>query len=558
MKKSTIFLLLCLIMPLLYNNTILSSLNEDIFGPSNSSDKPETPSNDNQEQPEPPLAGSCVATTTILRLIAPNPDPDVIPIINLPAILQENLYKRTNPITIRSLLDLPSLQTYYLDTKNWSISFQPFYNQTSMVYFTKCSRFIRSYIDLTNQNVINELEAALRHTLVVDQVPAALQGHIPMLLGLFHPLTLQQRRLGAMLGLYKEFNRLNISLYIPFYYLENNFFLTQEQRDRISNNPFFSIADEGSANSNEEEVDKYFIRHLLSDRLGVGDTRLNALFSVYDKEKTKVWLGLEATLPTASTFSRGILGGEFDQNPARPEFNIKRIFNLSALCPREDAPQERANAELFTIVQDFLIKTLDRLSTILLNTPLGNYRSTGIGPRLDIQHYFNRCYSMHTVAEYEHFTKHKQHRFFLVRKNSAEFNRDYQNPAQAEANINFLNNQIINTFFPESHEVEVRPGALFKFRHSIICDKEYWHASLGFDYWHQQAEKVGFVPEFLDKIRGLKAEAQQGKLFGTIGSYGTSIGNRIAWSILLTGDFTVFNKGIGRDFTLGLRFGMDF
>ncbi|MBA3954624.1 hypothetical protein H0X48_04885 [Candidatus Dependentiae bacterium] len=536
---------------------ISGDLSDDNSG-DNSGD-PFAGSNDNEITPTQSLVAECISDIAILSLIAPRNDPTILPIINVPALLKEDIYLRTNPFVTRSLLDLPSLQPLLFESCDWSFSAQAFYNQTSRAYFSCCSPFIQSYIDLTNQNIINEIETALSNELVQEQVPSQLQGNIPLVLGLFSTVKLQQRRAGLMLGLRKEFGKFNLSASVPFYYLENNFFLTDEEQERIGNNPFFRNEQSAPVNSDEDRVEQYFMQHLLADRVGFGDTRVRALANIYEKPNTAVWLGLELTLPTATHFNRGVIGGTFNSTPEQPKFNIKRLFSLTPLCPRESAAQERASAVLSSTVQEFFIQALDRLSTILLNTPLGNSHHRGFGPRLDVKHYFNNYVSAHTMLAFEYFNKRREARFYKVRKDAADFNRDYEDEALASSNIEFLNAQIINTFFPRSYVTTIRPGSLTKFRQNIRYDSKHWQGTLGFDYWRLGKEKRGHIASTLVKPKSARPAASQGKVFGSFGYFGSAFCQRIAWNFLLTGEVTAFNKkGIGTDFTVGASIGVDF
>lgn len=522
------------------------------------SNDPFAGSNDN-ETPTQSLVSECISDIAILSLIAPRNDPTITPIINVPALLQEDIYLRTNPFVTRSLLDLPSLQPLLFESCDWSLSTQGFYNQTSQAYFSCCSPFIKSYINLTNQNIIDQIELALSNDLVQEQVPSQLIGNVPLVLGLFSTIKLQQRRAGLMFNLSKEFDKFNVSASIPLYYLENNFFLTAEEQELIGNNPFFRNEESAPVNSDEDRVEQYFMQHLLADRVGFGDMRLRGLCNIYSEPNTAVWLGLELTVPTARSFNRGIIGGSFDCACEQPPFNIKRLFSLTPLCPRESAAQERATAVLTSSIHEFFIQALDRLSTILLDTPLGNYHHTGFGPRLDVRHYFNNYCSAHTTIELEFFNRKKELRFYKVKKNPAEFNRDYEDEALASENIEFLNAQVINTFFPRCALTTIRPGSLVKFRQIIRYDSKNWHGSVGFDYWRVGKEKRGCIAPDLVKEKSKRPAASQGKIFGAFGYFGSGFCQRIAWNFLLTGEITAFNKqGIGADFTVGASVGLDF
>lgn len=515
--------------------------------------------------PDEPLRATtgddCFDAAMILNLITPGPDST--PVINAPNILKEDLYLHTTgPVRIRSLLDEPSLQTYNFDNDYISLVIEPFYNYTPKVFFTKNSPFLKSYIDLNNNNIINEL--SLTQAQAQDLLNRQLDADIPGILGLFNNIKLQQHRVGFMVGVCKQFSKFIIDFRVPFYYLLEHFFLTNPEIDRIKNNPFFTSEGSTSAVGQEDNVKRFLLKHLVSDRMGFGDSRLTALFNFWESSCAEFWAGIQVTIPTAQTVLRPILGGRFDSSACPPAFNIKRLFNL-AFCGDTGSPQQvQAHATIQQDLSAFLVGALDRLSTILINTPLGNGRHWGVGPQFDFRYQFNDYWGMHTYAAFEWFSKHNERRFFLIKKNPAEFDRDYRNEAQAEANLAFLNQQIINTLYPTGVTMSITPGYIVKLRHSFMYDTRHWHASIGFDYWRQDKDKFGAicqspVPECaLNFEKGIRPVAQQGKIFGAFGYYGTAFCHRVSWYTLLCLDGTVFNTGIGKNYTLGIKIGLDF
>lgn len=497
--------------------------------------------------PTPATGDNCIDAAAILRLITCPTG-----LINVPKILQEDLYLKTvGPVTIRSLLDKPSLMhPIVYDTCLWTLIAQPFYDYSPRVFFTKNSPFISSYIDLTNQNIINELENT--EFVKVD---------VPGVLGLFQNIKLQQHRLGVMLGVFKQFNNIHFNFKIPLYYMIEHFFLTPDEVNKIENNPFFTSENTGEGITPDDNVEAFALKHLVSDRWGLGDSRLTALYNFYDSDCFQAWLGLQATIPTAVSFQRGIIAAEFNPDCPIPPFDIKRLFNL-AFC-FSGAQQREANIVIKKETTDFLVGALDRLSTILINTPLGNNKHFGIGPQINLRYILNDYWSMHTYAVIETFLMHKEKRFFLIEKNPKDFDRDYTNEANAEQNLLFLNAQLINTIYPHPVCINVRPGFITKFNHVFMFDSACWHGSLGFDYWRQEKEKFerildGCITKPLAIKKGIRPSAQQGSFFGNFGYYGSAYCDRITWHALLTGEATIFNQGIGKSFTVGIRAGIDF
>lgn len=510
------------------------------------------------EPPTAPLPGDdCIDAASILCLIAPPNNCGVgpEPFINVPLLLQENLYKRTTgPVTIRSLLDQPSLIPYVYGTSCWQFTGHAFYNYTPMVYMTQCSPFIKEYIDLTNENIINELS---NNDFITADVPG--------ILGLFHNIKLQQHRAGIMFGFAKEHNRFMFNFRTPLYYLLEHFFLNEEEQkaaEKAFEKDPTEVTEVNACTSfgPKEDTDKFVFNHLVSDKLGLGDTRLSLMYDILNRENNKFYIGLQTTIPTTKTFKKGLLGGSFSNCGGNPPFNIKRYFNLY-LCAQGAEQKMLANQLINNEITDFLVGALDRLSTILINAPLGNGHHWGVGPQIDWIYKFDNFLSMHTYAAIEFFKKNNEIRYFLIKKDPAEFDRDWRDDAKAEENLTFLNQQMINTLYPIPSCAQIKPGRIYKFNHEFMYDSLNWHVSAGFDYWQEEKESMKIKKCIKDAVYFDKAQrwkAYQGKLFGSVGYYGQNFCDTFNWNALLTLEGTIFHKGIGQNYTLGLRFGLDY
>ncbi len=482
---------------------------------------------------------ACVSPELLLSLLSE---------FNILNVLQQNLYLRTNPVISRNLLDLPSLQPYYFYNDNLTFTIQPFYNQTRLMHLNESCPFISSYIALQDtaltdllQEIVDELNESFFDTPIIN--------NIPEVLGLFKNIKLEERRGGFMFGIAKQWNYIHFSILAPIYYSERNFFLTNAEIDNIQNAPFFR-QDGTTPEKDETEAQAYFKRHLLSDRFGIGDTRVNLEAHVFHGWSSDAWFGLQSTIPTGGTFKKGMIGGCFDKLACTPNFNLLELAQCFNQSDKFD--------EYLQDGTQFIEGALDRLTTILADAPLGNGGFFGIGPRLDFTHYINYNWSLYTYLAYQHYFENSQVRFFLARKNPAEFDRDLTAEGQEEANIAFLNQQIVNTFYPQRTIARVHPGDTFQIRETLILDTDCWHAALGVDYWRLSAERVRVCADAceLEINKGLLPHAHQLKLYSSIGYFG--VHNNTWYHVLGTVDGTVSNSGIGKDFTVGLRVGFEF
>lgn len=497
-----------------------------------------------------PVKKGCFPTESIISILTPPNSPeDNPPIINAVAILKEDIYKKTvGPVTRRSLLDEPALMPDYYSHCNNGLSVDLFYNYTPKVYFTENSPFLSSYIALNNQNIINEISDI-----------ESLDVNIADVLGLFSTIKLQQHRAGFLCSYGKRWENCVLQLRIPLYYLLEHFFLTEQEIEQIKNNPFFLTDDAAAPVTSEDEVREFALKHLVSDRFGTGDTRFTFMAQVLKRPCHNLWLGIQSTIPTASSFKRGLIAGEFDPEAPIPPFNFQHFFDVFNCSPN----QELADAVIKQELTDFLVSALDRLSTILINTPLGNGKHFGFGPQLDYRCTYNDYFSAHTYAALEVYTPRTEHRFFLVDKSAQDLDRNWRDPAMAGENLALLNTLVVETLFPIGVKTVVNPGFKFQFNQAFMYTSKHLDLSLGFDYWLQKKESFNdvaiTVPFDLPLLikKGVRPFAHQGKIFGGCGYYDT-LCNGTNWYVKGVFDATLFNKGIGKNYTLSIRLGLEF
>ncbi|CDK30915.1 hypothetical protein [Candidatus Babela massiliensis] len=519
--------------------------------------------------PEPlaPEAGlNCLSAIDILPLITPEgsetcqAETDVCPpsgcLVNLPNILRQNLYLYTNgPIKRRSLLDEPSLRDYCLDHCMWHVVAHPFYNWTPRVPFIRNCEFVNSYINLTNQNVINEV----MNTLEVTGCSTSID--VPGILGLFNNIKLQQHRAGVMFSGCTSFDRLSLTLRAPIYYLLEHYYLSPAEIEAIENAPYFTNEEAYPENIYAlDDVKTFGKRHLISDKAGIGDMRFDALLKVYDNDILGVWFGLAATFPTAGNFIKGVLGTKHRHSNKIPEFNIKKLFDLY-LCPSTTEGIREAGNIISEITTEFLVGILDRLSTILINTPLGNGGHFGIGPHLDIALKFNNHWLLHTYGAFQGFASKYEVKYFLTRKCNEDFNRDYRDEATAEENLRFLNDQIIHTFYPTPIKINVHPRFDLRVAESLECDYAKWHGLIGLDYWYQAKAKFGCVSKLKDRFfieKNIDFSAQQLKVFLNFGYRSITLCDKVFWDLEFTGDKDIWSNNVGSSLTVAFRLTLDF
>lgn len=240
-----------------------------------------------------------------------------------------------------------------------------------------------------------------------------------------------------MFGTAHRYRNWYFSFRIPIEYLIRNFFLNDKEVLAIQAEPLFN--DNNPTTDDQEEVTRFARAHLIADRIGIGDTRINVGYVTIDKPDHRFTFGAEATIPTAYAVKKGLYGNHFPKNAPTPTIDLCEICNLIN-------NSEIAQAE--EIAGRFLVKALDRLSRILLVTGLGNNGHIGLGPVIQYRQLVTPKLEFRTRANLEYLFPMWERRFFIRKKDLAEFERlndpNFDNPCER---LKFLEQQIVETFF---------------------------------------------------------------------------------------------------------------
>lgn len=491
--------------------------------------------------------------------------PDVIvPILIAQAdilqILQESLFLHTNTLNKRPLLDRPLFEDFvrvYICEAGF-VGMQLFASMMSRGNFTKNSTDMDSYLALQEPSLITKLEDVVAKLKPLFANPAD-NIDITRLLSLFKPMTVQERAGGAMLfgGKYWDNNRLMIQ--IPFYYFERNFSLTDEERLLVE-------AEFGKLGPKEQE--EFQKNHMISDKVGFGDMRIQFDTCLVNKEYSTLYGGVFTTLPTAFAINQGMLGRSFPKPCTFPSFSFTELFDL-ALNPTP-ANQEKA----FTILSDFLLGAVDRMAANLLDTSLGNGGHLGIGGYLTLDIPFSRWFeglnAHNTIFEnrisLEYYFPNTEKRFFTNKINPKLFDPSLFinplspviDPIKAAKNLAFLESEFVQRLYLRAFSVSIHPRPIFRYISKISYLGDALIATAGLDSWLQGVNGISPInyQSIQDQVCFSKVYppiAYQIDLFGSI-SYNSG-DNHKGWLFTISGDYTLFKKGIGK--LWGLAFGIE-
>lgn len=491
--------------------------------------------------------------------------------IGFTRLIQDNFFLRTNVIRTRSLLDYPWNLPWRHDKDNKAVFVDLFYNQTTRAFFTEDSSNICTYLALTNEGFIQRLEDIIQ-SVKRNFFPALNTDQILELIDLFSTFTVQERRLGLMLGGKKAINCWHITVMAPWYYLERNHFVDpQVQADlmELTDTIFGRPANLCELRANERRQHELEDAYLISDKFGIGDTRIYADYPIIKKKNLTTRLGILSTIPTAFAWKKGLKGSSLHLIKNRPYLDILQIF--------DDAMQTIGGAP-FTNTQplNFAFAVLENLGAMLLETPMGNGGHFGLGGYIRnrspltsfIKQNWATDVTMRSFISLEYLFPATEWRSFRIPVEEALFNAvNFLEPEDNQAAVNasyaFLVEQFTNRLIPYALEARVHPGIVFRWSSQMFYEGCDWFGfSFGTDTYVRNKEKLSHVnasdnvKRIIDQYHARYPTGYQAKLAGSI-FFKIDKPDKF-WTISLFADYTYMNRGMGADFTLTLNSDVSF
>ncbi len=495
------------------------------------------------------------------------------------SILDVDFYKRTNPFAKRNVLDLHVWELHGCrEPERWIVGVNFFWNHMDRSVFTCKSTNIDSYINFDQTTLFEklnelspELKAAFPEVSLIDTLLD--QTNVDNLLALFRTFTVQQRRVGAMLHAWRQWQRFELRMLLPIYYIERNIFTGPAEQTALE-------AQFGALDPDSQE--KFEKNHAVSDKLGLGDFRLEVDYAAYKTDDFTLRVGAFTTIPTAVAFKTGIKGSSFlDANKTQPTFDLQALFNI---IPEDFDFSSMTDAEIQQVKDivigdicknknGFFLGVLDRLNAMLIDTKLGNDQHIGLGFMLRsrtllssflYQFEWAKRFSFNNRISLEYLVPANETRFFAYRNKASDFSsRDFESsdPAVQEANLTFIETELVNKFYPYAVKTKVQPGVIFRWVSRYCYCGEIWDITAGSDFWLQTQEKFNSFCtsvnlDRLDIEHGHVPFAYQEKLFASFALKWQS--PTYLWLLGLNAEGTILNKGIGEDWTVSLNIEVNF
>lgn len=476
----------------------------------------------------------------------------------VPELLQENFFLRSNNIISRSLLDYPEFLPFRHDKDKNAVYVDLFFNQTDRGFFTRSSSNICSYLAVTSPALQQKIENTLESVrLAIPDIPQS--SDLLNILDLFATFTVQERRFGLMVGGKGVLDKWHINAMAPLYYLERNHFVNQRTQDDLR-----EITDELFGPQNDPKKEKEFQdRFFISDKFGIGDTRIYADYPLAKGKYINMRLGFLTTLPTAFAFEKGLRGTHFRRSIVRPELDLVQVFSLV-----DEKRFDEANA----LTSAYLFETIDNLNAILLDTPLGNNGHVGLGiylkNKMPISKYIKQSWSHRLIwrsfMSLEYLIPATEQRSYVLPAIIKDFTardfdpRDYpDDQAQINSNYDFLVQQITDRLFPVTYNTRVAPGFIFRSSSQLCYEGDYSGFTVGTDTYVRTKESLKnierclYKDQLIDICNARAPFAYQSKAVASV-FFKVHQPDKL-WTLSLIGDYTFMNRGIGNDFLLGFN-----
>jgi hypothetical protein len=386
------------------------------------------------------------------------------------------------------------------------------------------------------------------------------------LIDLFKTFTVQERRLGLMIGGKTKFDRWHFHIMAPWYYLERNHFVdlaVQEDLEAL-------MADIFGAPKTPEEAELALKRqhqfeddYLISDKFGIGDTRIYCDYPIIKNKYLSTRLGFLATIPTAFAMKKGLKGSNFKRVQFPQSLNLQELIDAAIAANTNGQPVADVQA------LGYALDVLSNFSAMVLESPMGNGGHLGLGGyfrnrsplSLFIKQDWARRVYMRSFMSLEYLFPATEWRSFRVPVQEALFNErnlsETDNQTVINSNYEFILQQLNDRLFPKALQATVHPGFIFRWSSQFIYEGNYHGFSFGTDTYVRNKESFSHIDatpltkRIIDIDTARNPISYQSKVCASV-FWKIEKPDKL-WTIALMGDYTFMNTGIGADFSLVLK-----
>ena len=384
-------------------------------------------------------------------------------------------------------------------------SFYPFFNMTNTLR-------VRPDMIL-NAGAVNILSIAFDDPGSMDDSDSSTLGNILPMLPFLRKMTLQERRLGGMFSTVIVDGRWKLQIETVLFLSERNFWI----KDKKERTDLQKIID---------KLDDIGTGSAIRTKFGLSDTRLKFGYDFLRSEWAELTFGIQGIIPTSRMWQKD------------PKLTI----------------ETKSGDELSVLVNDLL----NTAGQLMIDPKLGTGH-WGVGGFLDMRlHIIPSKLDFWSRITFDYLLEGSEHRFMpgtqLV-------------PVQKLKEL-FGTGKVpddfpLCDFFPYLVKASVRPGHIFNATFGFDWKMtEHFKLNLGYDFYSQQAEKVGKIlapnidPSMLRIQDSVSSQVVQHKAFGEV--LYEKKGKEYDWKIGLGGDLSFASQGAGRDWTVHAKLGIRF
>lgn len=399
---------------------------------------------------------------------------------HLNRILKCDLYCWTYPLPTRNIITYPSILNFTPRQSQAGFSF--FYQQTTNM-FPWCSN-IGGYINLFDLSLMREIDLEIARERNID---------IPKTISLFKNARVEQRRVGFLFDLWKKYKRFNFGLELPFYAVERNYNLPEEDILEIKSSDVFESSD------NPEAEEKAIHQYVLETRIGLGDLRLSLGFDAINTDCCRIVLGTKLTFPTSTTFASGFIGSDFMKKVQRCYLNLETLIENFTSDNQQLKDQAAADATCFGI------KGVNQLGALLLATQLGENKRFQIAGYIEPTIRIDDQVTVFGSFRANWMEPKYVSRFILENVACSLFDDsnfdinlfpEDQKEQLSEQALLFLNNRLQNWIFPCCYRVKLRAQEEYQFIVAALINfTGNWKVTLGYDFWYKKGESACIVQQ---------------------------------------------------------------
>lgn len=486
----------------------------------------------------------------------------IIDLFKVTPILNEPFYKKTSIPRSRNLINYPCWQLCtYQPISGRQFTTHLFYNQTNKKQFRASDDWIDgtrvgSYLNIENRTLLTVLDEIFESPFFPDNLRNIAKNiDSRKITRTFGNARLEERRLGIIGHFIQEFsNESYFEAKLPILWMIRNLNFTQDEKDFLDKE--LSILQGG-----DFDEDAFAKNHIIFDALGAGTLELCWSKKVWEGCNWSVDLGAGVLLPTDGAFKRGLHGTYFDPKSYTCPLQFCDILTFS--------PSPGVTPNGIDLLEQYFLRALDQFSSIVLQCPLGYNKHLAFELKMspfweirpDLQ--FNGSYVLELLLP------HEESKFF-VPIDSGLFSEQYAampqtTEAEQQAKLAFLEQRITTLFFPRVINTKIFPGVIFTSVSSLQKSFRNWNFTAGYSGWYQSEEKILSMDKCkdtctntpFDSSKAINTDSYSIKLFGKVHRiFHTRRHDDISFSFWADG--TVFNKGVGNDFTIGISFDSKF